>query len=152
MQEAISYIDQILIYLIFGLATNLILGYAGVLQAAPAAFGAFGGYSVVYLTSTHHLPWIVAVLIGIGLALMAQLRHWLARAASGRIVGPAANAGRGPGHRLATVGLDHVRRRQRLAADDLALPLRLPIRRTDAGAATGHRGGGDHPGDLLANR
>lgn len=71
MQEAISYIDQILIYLIFGLATNLILGYAGVLQAAPAAFGAFGGYSVVYLTSTHHLPWIVAVLIGIGLALVA---------------------------------------------------------------------------------
>lgn len=71
MQEAVSYIDQILIFMIFGLATNLILGYTGVLQAAPAAFGAFGGYSVIYLTSKHHLPWLAAVLIGIGLALVA---------------------------------------------------------------------------------
>lgn len=71
MQETFSYIDQILVYLIFGLATNLIVGYAGVLQAAPAAFGAFGGYSVLYFTSTHHLTWIAAVLIGMGLALVA---------------------------------------------------------------------------------
>ena len=65
MLETVSYIDQILIYTVFGLAANLILGYTGVLQAAPAAFGAFGGYAVVYLTSTHHLPWIVAVVIGV---------------------------------------------------------------------------------------
>ena len=71
MLEAVSYIDQILIYLVFGLATNLILGYTGVLQAAPAAFGAFGGYAVVYLTSSHHLPWIVAVIIGVAIALVA---------------------------------------------------------------------------------
>jgi branched-chain amino acid transport system permease protein len=71
MLETVSYIDQILIYTVFGLAANLILGYTGVLQAAPAAFGAFGGYAVVYLTSTHHLPWIVAVVIGVALALVA---------------------------------------------------------------------------------
>jgi len=71
MLETVSYIDQILIYTVFGLAANLILGYTGVLQAAPAAFGAFGGYAVVYLTSTHHLPWIVAVIIGVALALVA---------------------------------------------------------------------------------
>lgn len=71
MLETVSYIDQILIYLVFGLAANLILGYTGVLQAAPAAFGAFGGYAVVYLTSTHHLPWIVAVIVGVAMALVA---------------------------------------------------------------------------------
>ncbi len=71
MLEAVSYIDQILIYLVFGLAANLILGYTGVLQAAPAAFGAFGGYAVVYLTSTHNFPWIVAVIIGVAMALVA---------------------------------------------------------------------------------
>jgi branched-chain amino acid transport system permease protein len=71
MQEAVSYIDQILVFVIFGMATNLIVGYTGVLQAAPAAFGAFGGYSVLYFTSTHHLTWIVTVIIGMGLALVA---------------------------------------------------------------------------------
>ncbi|HEX7164556.1 MAG TPA: branched-chain amino acid ABC transporter ATP-binding protein/permease [Trebonia sp.] len=71
MQEAFSYIDQILVFLIFGLATNLIFGYAGVLQAAPAAFGAFGGYAVLYLTSVHHVSWILTVLIGMALALVA---------------------------------------------------------------------------------
>jgi branched-chain amino acid transport system permease protein len=71
MLEAVSYIDQILIYLVFGLAANLILGYTGVLQAAPAAFGAFGGYAVVYLTSTHNFPWIVAVIVGVAMALVA---------------------------------------------------------------------------------
>jgi branched-chain amino acid transport system permease protein len=71
MLEAVSYIDQILIYVVFGLAANLILGYTGVLQAAPAAFGAFGGYAVVYLTSTHNFPWIVAVIIGVAIALVA---------------------------------------------------------------------------------
>jgi branched-chain amino acid transport system permease protein len=71
MLETVSYIDQILIYLVFGLAANLILGYTGVLQAAPAAFGAFGGYAVVYLTSTHHWPWILAVIVGVAMALVA---------------------------------------------------------------------------------
>src|ERR1700749_4187319 len=71
MLETVSYIDQILIYTVFGLAANLILGYTGVLQAAPAAFGAFGGYAVVYLTSTHNFPWLVAVIIGVAIALVA---------------------------------------------------------------------------------
>jgi len=72
MQESISYIDLILIYLIFGLATNLVLGYTGVLQASPAAFGAFGGYSVLYLTAHGH-SWLFALVVGILLALVLGL-------------------------------------------------------------------------------
>lgn len=67
MLQIYNYIDQVCIYAIFGLALNLILGYTGVLQAAPAAFGAFGGYSVLYLTA-HHVNWLLAVLVGIGFA------------------------------------------------------------------------------------
>src|SRR6202012_397971 len=71
MLETVSYIDQILIYVVFGLAANLILGYTGVLQAAPAAFEAFGGDPGGFLPSPHNFPWIVAVIIGVAIALVA---------------------------------------------------------------------------------
>ena len=46
------YLAQILIYVIFALSLNLLLGYAGQVSVAHAAFGAIGGYTVGYLVLT----------------------------------------------------------------------------------------------------
>ncbi|MDW5593042.1 branched-chain amino acid ABC transporter ATP-binding protein/permease [Conexibacter stalactiti] len=45
----ISYINLALIYAIYAVSLNLLLGYAGQVTLAPAAFGAIGGYSVARL-------------------------------------------------------------------------------------------------------
>src|SRR5262245_56237661 len=73
MQQFASYIDQILIFTIFGVATNLALGYAGILQASIAAFGAFGGYAVIYLTTVHQWVWLAAVVLGVVAAIVVGL-------------------------------------------------------------------------------
>lgn len=73
MQQFASYIDQVLIFTIFGVATNLALGYAGILQASIAAFGAFGGYAVIYLTTVHHWVWLAAVVLGVVAAMVVGL-------------------------------------------------------------------------------
>jgi branched-chain amino acid transport system permease protein len=73
MQQFASYVDQILIFTIFGVATNLALGYAGILQASIAAFGAFGGYAVIYLTTVHQWVWLAAVVVGIAAAAAVGL-------------------------------------------------------------------------------
>ena len=49
MQIWLNYIDQILIYAAFALSLNLLLGYAGQVSVAHAAFGAIGGYTMGYL-------------------------------------------------------------------------------------------------------
>ena len=41
----IFYLDQILIYATLALSLNLLLGYAGQVSVAHAAFGAIGGYT-----------------------------------------------------------------------------------------------------------
>ena len=50
MQIWLNYVDQILIYCGFALSLNLLLGYAGQVSVAHAAFGAIGGYTMGYLT------------------------------------------------------------------------------------------------------
>ena len=73
MSQTINYINQILAFVIFGVSTNLIMGYAGVYATGPAAFGAMTGYAVVYLTATVGMPFIVALLCGILLAILLGL-------------------------------------------------------------------------------
>ena len=46
------YAGQALIFVIFAVSLNLLLGYAGQVSVAQAAFGAVGGYAVGYLTLT----------------------------------------------------------------------------------------------------
>ena len=41
-----NHLDQILIFIVFALSLNLLLGYAGQVSVAHAAFGAVGGYTV----------------------------------------------------------------------------------------------------------
>jgi branched-chain amino acid transport system permease protein len=62
----ISYLNTILIFAIFALSLNLLLGYAGQVSVAHAAFGAVGGYAVAYLFLEHGvglLPGMVIAMI-----------------------------------------------------------------------------------------
>ena len=68
MQVAANYIDQILIFSIFALSLNLLLGYMGQVSVAHASFGAIGGYAVGYLSLTHGWNVFLAVLFGAVLA------------------------------------------------------------------------------------
>jgi branched-chain amino acid transport system permease protein len=68
VQIWLNYGDQILIYAMLALSLNLLLGYAGQVSVAQAAFAAIGGYAMGYLCSTHHMSFLVAVLIGMLIA------------------------------------------------------------------------------------
>jgi len=67
LELALSYVDQILIFAIFAVSLNLLLGYTGQISVAHAAFGAIGGYSIGYLLLNNHVP----VLAGLGVAIVA---------------------------------------------------------------------------------
>jgi branched-chain amino acid transport system permease protein len=64
MQVAANYIDQILIFSIFALSLNLLLGYAGQVSVAHAAFGAIGGYAAGYLATSHGWNVFLGALLG----------------------------------------------------------------------------------------
>ncbi|HEX9260105.1 MAG TPA: branched-chain amino acid ABC transporter ATP-binding protein/permease [Acidimicrobiales bacterium] len=64
MQIWVNYLDQILIYAGLALSLNLLLGYAGQVSVAHAAFGAIGGYTMGYLCSVHDVSFLVAILVG----------------------------------------------------------------------------------------
>ena len=68
MDVAANYIDQILIFSIFALSLNLLLGYAGQVSVAHASFGAIGGYGAGYLSITHGWNLFVGSAIGALLA------------------------------------------------------------------------------------
>jgi branched-chain amino acid transport system permease protein len=62
------YGAQALIFVMFALSLNLLLGYAGQVSVAHAAFGAVGGFTVGYLTLTEGWNFVPATLVGVGLA------------------------------------------------------------------------------------
>ena len=68
MELTVSYINEILIFVVFAVSLNLLLGYAGQVSVAPAAFGALGGYSVAYLSLNHGWGFLPAFIFGIVLA------------------------------------------------------------------------------------
>ena len=68
MQLTVNYIDQILVLSVFAFSLNLVLGYAGIFTAAHAAFGAIGGYALIWLTTAHGFSFIPAMLVGVGAA------------------------------------------------------------------------------------
>jgi branched-chain amino acid transport system permease protein len=65
------YLDQILIYCALALSLNLLLGYAGQVSVAHAAFGAIGGYTVGYMMTIHGWGFIPSALFGMALAFGA---------------------------------------------------------------------------------
>ena len=72
--------NLVLIFFVFALSLNLLMGYAGQVSIAQAGFGAAGGYTAAYLSTKHgwsFLPaigigMVVALLIGLFLSLVAQ--------------------------------------------------------------------------------
>src|SRR5829696_5475967 len=63
-----NYGVQMIIYAGFALSLNLLLGYAGQVSVAHAAFGAIGGYAVGYLTLTRGWNFVPALLVGVAIA------------------------------------------------------------------------------------
>src|SRR6478609_2562863 len=64
MQVWFFYAGFALIYVMFALSLNLLLGYAGQVSAAHAAFGAVGGFLTGYLLQSRHWNIVAAVLFG----------------------------------------------------------------------------------------
>ncbi len=64
-------LDTILIYAVLAMGLNIVVGYAGLLDLGYVAFYAIGAYTYALLASDQlglHLPFLVIVLIGAGLA------------------------------------------------------------------------------------
>jgi branched-chain amino acid transport system permease protein len=64
MQVWYFYFGVALVYMIFTLSLNLLLGYAGQVSAAHAAFGAVGGFLTGYLLQGRH--WNIVPAVGVG--------------------------------------------------------------------------------------
>jgi branched-chain amino acid transport system permease protein len=58
-------IDTVLIFAIYAVSLNLLLGYTGQFSVAHAAFGGIGGYTAGYLTSLQGWGWVPALVLGI---------------------------------------------------------------------------------------
>jgi len=66
----VNYLDQILLYASLALSLNLLLGYAGQVSVAHAAFGAIGGYAMAYTTLSHGWNFLLGTLLGMVLAFV----------------------------------------------------------------------------------
>src|SRR3954447_22389877 len=64
MELWLNYLDQILLYATLGLSLNLLLGYAGQVSVAHAAFGAIGGYTVGYMALNYNWNFLAGTLLG----------------------------------------------------------------------------------------
>lgn len=73
MQYWAGYLDQALIFMIFAVSLNVLLGYIGIFSVGSGAFGAFGGYAFAYFSLNHGWPVIpllvLSILIGAGAGL-----------------------------------------------------------------------------------
>src|SRR5947209_9091629 len=65
MELQLSYLNEILIFVIFAVSLNLLLGYTGQVSVAHAAFGAVGGYALAYMFLHHGTPLWLGVIIGV---------------------------------------------------------------------------------------
>ncbi len=71
MQIWLNYLVQVLIYSSFAVSLNMLLGYAGQVSVAHAAFGAIGGYTMGYTATVHGWPFLAGAILGAALALIA---------------------------------------------------------------------------------
>src|SRR3954447_23371992 len=70
MELWLNYLDQILLYATLGLSLNLLLGYAGQVSVAHAAFGAVGGYTMGYMAVTYGWNFLAGALLGMFFAFI----------------------------------------------------------------------------------
>jgi branched-chain amino acid transport system permease protein len=64
----VDILDQALIFSIFAVSLNVLMGIGGQVSAAHAAFGAVGGYAAGYLSQKHGLPFGACLVIGMAFA------------------------------------------------------------------------------------
>lgn len=67
-------LDFVLLYAMLGMGLNIVLGYAGLLDLGYVAFYAIGAYTYALLASPQfdlHLPFLLILVIGAGLAAIA---------------------------------------------------------------------------------
>lgn len=64
MEFWIGYLDQALIFGVYAVSLNLLVGYAGIFSVGSSAFGAFGGYTTALLLLGAGWPAIPALLAG----------------------------------------------------------------------------------------
>jgi branched-chain amino acid transport system permease protein len=69
----IDILDQALIFAVFALSLNLLMGFAGQVSIAHAAFGAIGGYLAGYLGQEHAWAFGPALAVGVAAALVFGL-------------------------------------------------------------------------------
>ena len=65
----VDILNQCLIFAIMAMSLNLLLGYAGQVSVAQAAFAAIGGYAAAYLSLKHGWNPIAGIGLGMGIAL-----------------------------------------------------------------------------------
>jgi branched-chain amino acid transport system permease protein len=65
MNDWLNYLNLILIFTIFSVSLNLLLGYAGVLSSGQAALGAIGGYTSAWLALEAGWNGWIAVAVGV---------------------------------------------------------------------------------------
>jgi len=70
MQIWFNYLDQILVAAALGLSLNLLLGYAGQVSVAHAAFAAVGGYTMAYLVTAKGWSLIWTIILGFGFSIV----------------------------------------------------------------------------------
>jgi branched-chain amino acid transport system permease protein len=63
-----DWINQILIFAIFAMSLNLLMGYGGQVSVAHAAFGGVGGYAAGYFSAHSEPPFLLAIVIGVAIA------------------------------------------------------------------------------------
>ncbi|WP_166870726.1 ATP-binding cassette domain-containing protein [Salinibacterium sp. ZJ450] len=64
----ISYLIEILLVASLAVSVNLLVGYAGQVSVAHAAFAGIGGYTIGYLVTAHEWPYALAILAAVALA------------------------------------------------------------------------------------
>jgi len=67
----LNYLDQVLLLAALALSLNLLLGYAGQVSVAHAAFGAIGGYTMGYLVTVRDWGFVPAITLGMVLAFVS---------------------------------------------------------------------------------
>jgi branched-chain amino acid transport system permease protein len=70
MEQFYDHATLIAIYAVYAMSLNLLLGHAGQLSVAHAAFGAIGGYTAAYLAALHGWSFAPALVVGVAAAFV----------------------------------------------------------------------------------
>ncbi|TDE22672.1 branched-chain amino acid ABC transporter ATP-binding protein/permease [Actinomadura sp. 6K520] len=64
----VNYLDQALLLAALAVSVNLLVGYAGQVSVAHAAFAGVGGYTIAYLSGVHDWPYLASLAVAVLIA------------------------------------------------------------------------------------